>query len=270
MEIQTWIDKFNDELTLLGRSKKTKECYSSFLKRFLLYFKDRHHPKHISADDIKKYLVTIDSPIQFKQSLATLRFFYGVVVKQLEKLKRIHYRKYNSKLPDIIDKQELIKRITGIKDVRYKAIISLIYETGMRVSECATLKVTDFNKERREIKIRRGKGSKDRIVTYGEGLRQILKPYYERREESVWFFHGENPQNYISTSTIEKRCQKLINVHPHQLRHCFSVHYLEEGGSIYILSRLLGHNNIKTTERYLRLTVSMLSQIPNHLNQLAA
>jgi site-specific recombinase XerD len=225
-------------------------------------------PQHVAVDDIKKYLVELGktSLSQQKQSLAALKLFYTTVVKQKRKLSAIRFPKWESKLPDIIGREDLLRRIGSVKDVRYRAIFGLLYETGLRVSECASLKTSAFNRERKEIRVRDGKGGKDRIVTYGDGLRELLKPYFITRKESQWLFHGENTNNYISPSTIEKNCRELIDMHPHQLRHCFAVHYLEGGGDIYILSKLLGHNKIQTTERYLRLTVAMLSRVPNHLD----
>ncbi len=122
MQIQTWLDKFNVELTLLGRAEDTKSCYCSFLKKFLIQFNDKHHPTHIGAEEIKKYLSEIESAVQYKQMLSVLLFFYAKVVKQPEKLKDIPYRKYHSKLPEIIDKKILLQRIARVTDPRYKAM----------------------------------------------------------------------------------------------------------------------------------------------------
>lgn len=253
-----WKDSFNRELLLKGRKKKTIRNYNSFYDKFVLKFENEHHPKHISAKDIKDYLITIDSPSEFKQMLSVVKFFYKYVVKQPEKLDDIQYRKVNSKLPEILTKEEVLRRIGKVKDIRYKAIFMLIYKTGLRVTECASLKLLYFNKSRKIITIREGKGGKDRNVPYGESVRQALIPYFRIRKNSAWVFHGENPLNYISTSIIEKRCREFLDMHPHQLRHCFSVHYLEAGGDIYTLQRILGHSKVETTERYARMTDTLL------------
>lgn len=268
METQYLLDAFQMELKLLGRSPNTIECYAAFLRRFLLFFKNEESPKHINVEQIKRYLLVVgeDSPCRFKQSLATLRFFYTRIIKQPKKLDGLHYRKYHSKIPEIIDKSAFLPKLAAIKDIKYKTIFALIYSTGLRVHEACTLKISDFNKERKLITVHYGKGAKDRIVPYPESLAKILNQYYSRRNPLIWLFQGENRNNYISPATVQKKCREYFGTHPHALRHCFAVNFLEAGGSIYALKFLLGHNDIKTTETYLRLTKPMLDSVKSALD----
>jgi len=270
MEIQRWIDDFGTEIRLIGRRPNTINCYESFLRKFLVYFQNEKDPEHINIHQIKKYLLIIGDghPCQFKQTLATLRFFYGRIIKQPHKLDGLHYRKWNAKLPEIIDKSIFLPKLAAIKDIKFKTIFALIYSTGLRLTEACTLNILDFNKERKLITVHYGKGGKDRIVPYPESLARILNLYYQKRSPQNWLFQGENRNNYISPSTVEKKCQEYFQTHPHTLRHCFSVNFLENGGDIYVLMRLLGHNDIKTTERYLRLTNRMLTIVNNPLDEL--
>jgi integrase/recombinase XerD len=270
MEFQGWVDKFEMELTLLGKAKNTINCYSSFLKKFLVYYSNEPNPQHINTWQIKKYLLIVGDghPCQFKQTLATLRFFYGKIIKQPHKLDGIKYRKWNAKLPEIIDKSIFLPKLALIKDLKFKTIFSLIYSTGLRLHEACTLRISDFNKERKLITVRYGKGGKDRIVPYPESLARILNVYYLRYSPSDWLFQGENPNNYISPSTVEKKCQGYFQTHPHALRHFYAVNFLEEGGNIYVLKNILGHQDIKTTERYSRLTNRMLTIVKSALDDL--
>ena len=269
MEIQRWMDEFGIEIKLLGRSENTADCYGAFLKKFLTYFQNEKDPEHINIYQIKKYLLIVGdySPCQFKQSLATLRFFYGRIVKQQHKLDGIHYRKWNPRLPDIIDKSVFLPKLASITNTKYKAIFALIYSTGLRVNEACMLRISDFNKERRLITVHRGKGGKDRIVPYPESLKTILNAYYTKRNSTMWLFQGENRNNYISPTSVQKKCRKYFGTHPHALRHCFAVNFLENGGSIHVLKYLLGHNNIEATERYLRVTTPMLD-VKNALDEI--
>lgn len=271
MQIQRWKEKFEIEMRLKNMRPNSIDCYSSFLDKFLRHFNMAEDPQHISIAEIKFYLSELGkiSLTQQKQSRAALKLFYSSVVKQKKKFSSIPFPKIISKLPAIIDKYELLKRIRTVRDARSRAIFVLLYGTGLRVSEIAKLRVSNFNKERKEIIVRLGKGGKDRIVPYTDSIRQELIPYFAQRKNSQWFFHGENPQHYISPSTIEKQCRMYLGAHPHQLRHCFAVNFIESGGSIYVLKNILGHNNIKTTERYLRLTRSMLNT-PNPIDELRA
>jgi integrase/recombinase XerD len=271
MEIQSLLDKFKSELKLAGKSLKTIECYISFANKFLVYFDEKCNPKQINLDEVKAYQIEIgeDHPCQFKQSLATLKFFYGKVVGQPHKLDSIKYRKWNAKLPDIIDKSILIPKLEVIKDLKYQALFTLIYGTGIRLNEACSLKIEDFNKGRKVLIIREGKGGKDRVIPTPESMLIILRKYYVKyNRPTPWLFVGENPDNYISGSTVERKCRELLDAHPHQLRHSFAVAYLEAGGDIYVLSKILGHEDIHTTERYLRLTNKMLTMIKSPIDEM--
>jgi integrase/recombinase XerD len=258
MEIQTikdWLNRMSDEIRLKRYSGETLDCYLSFLKKFLIYFPKKADPSHINISEIKQFLLLFEKhPAQYKQLLATLRFFYTNVIHQPEKLKGIRYINWEPKLPTIIEKEVLIERIFAIKNERYRVFFALLYSTGLRVAEGCCLRIADFNKERRTIIVRMGKGGKDRIVPYPKVLGEMLNKYHAdyHTKESIWLFEGTNPQNYISKSTVQRLSQTYLQTNCHNLRHCYSVHMLEEGLSIYKLKEILGHKNIHTTEIYLR------------------
>jgi integrase/recombinase XerD len=269
VNFQSWKDKFVTEMELRRSAKGTIENYTTYVEKFLLHFNGYVDPQHVPTDEIKKFLVAIgkESSVGQKQATAALKKFYLLAVKFPRKMDSIPYPRIISALPTIIGKNELLDRISKVKDARYRAMFVLLYGTGLRVGELVKLKVTDFNKERKEITVRNGKGGKDRIVPYTDSIRDELKAYFYQRKESEWFFHGENPNNYVSKSTVEKNCRDLIDAHPHQLRHCFAVNFIESGGSIYVLKDILGHKDIRTTERYLRVTRAMYS-VPNAIDEL--
>ena len=155
--------------------------------------------------------------------------------------------------PEIIDKSVFLPKLATIKDIKFKTIFALIYSTGLRLHEACTLKISDFNKERKLITVHYGKGAKDRIVPYPETLARMLNSYYQKRNLQTWLFQGENRNNYISPSTIEKKCREYFQTHPHTLRHCFATHLLEKGVNLRLIQQFMGHVSLKTTAGYLHL-----------------
>lgn len=256
MIFETYKSTFIRRMELIPLNGKTIENYVLFVEKFFKEFSTVNHPKDVPSADIEKFLVALGdkSLTQQKQATAALKKFYSLVVGQPKKLSKIHFPKINSKLPGIVPENILWERINAITDPRYKAIFTLIGKTGIRLKECASLKVSDFTKESHRITVREGKGRKDRIIPYGDTVRRALIPYFITRKDSKWMFHGENPENYISPSTIEKKCRELLDMHPHQIRHSVAVHFLENGGDIYALQNIYGHSKVQTTERYARMT----------------
>ena len=146
--------------------------------------------------------------------------------------------------------------------MRQLLIVCLLYETGIRVRELVRLRPSDFDKHLGTIAIRNSKGKKTRVVNYGEQLRDTLNRYCKAR--------GSVPANTLLESykerdkpltlrgvqhivrQIVKRSGLKKRISPHTFRHSFAVHYLNSGGSIFHLQRLLGHKDITTTLHYLK------------------
>lgn len=130
--------------------------------------------------------------------------------------------------------------------------------SGPRVSEVATLKVSDIDSGRGVIWIRAGKGRKDRQTLLPPKLLELLRSYFRWKRPKEWLFPGGNPDQPISTKSIFLACRNAAEkagiskaVHPHSLRHAFATHLLEAGVDLRTIQMLLGHANLETTARYL-------------------
>jgi integrase/recombinase XerD len=175
--------------------------------------------------------------------------------------------------------QELKKLFGCCIDIRQKLIMTALFDTGMRVRELPRVRLSDFDKQHQSITIRISKGQRTRIVYYGNRLRLVLKQYCK--------YLGYLPQGFLIESYKDpnkaltlrgvqfivkqtvKRSGLKKRIHPHTLRPSFAVHYLNCGGSIFVLQRLLGHQNITTTLHYLKYTslsegkkMSVLDEMP--------
>jgi len=159
---------------------------------------------------------------------------------------------------------------------RDRAILELLYASGLRVSELTGLNLADV--DRKELMLRvRGKGSKERIVPYGAKAEQALQAYQPWREEilrhagsrgdlqAVFLNHFGTRLTPRSVARVVKKYARLANVnwdlHPHSLRHAFATHLLADGADLRAIQELLGHSSLSTTQRYTHATIRQLLDV---------
>jgi integrase/recombinase XerC len=159
---------------------------------------------------------------------------------------------------------------------RDRAILEMLYASGLRVSELTGLNIDDM--DRKELMLRvRGKGSKERIVPYGGKAEQALENYQPLREEILHKARGRGDRQAVflnhlgtrltqrSVARIVKKYARIANVnwdlHPHSLRHAFATHLLADGADLRAIQELLGHSSLSTTQRYTHATIRQLLEV---------
>lgn len=229
----------------------------------------------LREDDIMKYLNFLNSKKDkrstISRKISSLKSFY----KYLNKKKIINnnpvefilYPKKERKLPNYIEYNELESLLKSSLEGSYKLrstlIIELLYATGIRVSELVNIKVSDIDFNSNSIKVF-GKGSKERIVYFGEYASSAINNYIKSEEykkyNSVWLFPSTKG-THLTTRSIELTIDKIMKnveikskVSPHTLRHTFATHMLNSGCDIKVVQELLGHENLTTTEVYTHIT----------------
>jgi integrase/recombinase XerC len=173
------------------------------------------------------------------------------------------------KLPGAPDESRMLVR-------RDRAILELLYASGLRVSELTGLNLADM--DRKELMLRvRGKGSKERIIPYGGKAEHALQAYGPTRDEilrkagsrgdyqAVFLNHLGTRLTPRSVARIVKKYVRLINVnwdlHPHSLRHAFATHLLADGADLRAIQELLGHSSLSTTQRYTHASIRQLLEV---------
>ena len=138
--------------------------------------------------------------------------------------------------------------IEAIRSLKQRAMLMVTYSAGLRASETARLKITDIDSNRMLIRVEQGKGKKDRYTLLSQSHWKTLREYWKEYRPTHWLFPGENPENYISISTIQeafKRAKKKAGITKpascHTLRHSFATHLLEAGVDLHNIQLLLGH-----------------------------
>lgn len=275
--------KFLDYLkNNLGYSKMTIISYQKDLDDFFSFVKKYNiNYLNLCKDDIRSYLKLLDErklkSSSISRRISCLRTFYNYLEDQKmvdgNVFKLIRNPKLDRKLPNYLSYEELriIFDSIDISDsvgLRNKLLIEMLYATGCRVSEIANIKISDINFNNNSIKIF-GKGSKERIVYFGDYARYYLDIYLSKNinNNSKYLFVNEN-NDKMDITEIEKIIRDIVHnltikshVTPHTFRHTFATHLLNNGADIKTVQELLGHSSLNTTGIYTHVSNERLKEI---------
>jgi len=269
---------YTDLLDQKRYSESTKATYSNYFSDFVLYFKGRELSS-ISVDEINAYLLELIrkdkiSASQQNQRINAIKFYFEKVLGRDKMYFEIKRPKKEKRLPDVLSKDEVKRIILNTNNLKHKCLVVLIYSCGLRRSEAINLKIEDIDSSRMLIKIRGGKGYKDRYVQLAKSLLNILREYYLEYKPKVYIFEGQNNEQYSSTSisNVIKNAAKKAGikkrVFPHILRHSFATHHLEQGTDLRYIQEWLGHNSSKTTEIYTHISEKDFKKFNNPIDEL--
>lgn len=255
---------FEKRLRIKNYSKRTIEVYCHYTKQFLVDIGIRD-PYQLTTKELIFYLESYNytSISQQNQIINALKLFYKYMLNRSNiHLSKIERPKKEKHLPQVIDNKYLIEKISNIQNLKHKAILSLAYSVGLRVSEVINLKITNIDSQRMIIIIHQAKGRKDRIVPLSENLLLLLRDYYKTFHPVNYLFNGQLNERY-SPESCNQIVKKYLGeqYHFHLLRHSCATELLERGTDLRIIQKLLGHNSSKTTEIYTQVSTNMLSKI---------
>jgi integrase/recombinase XerD len=262
MEISNLLKTFERDLRVKQYAESTISNYVSQLGLFLNEYKTKDSPKHINADDIKNWLLKSKSINSQRHTHGAIKQFFILTVHQPRKMEFIPYAKKEKKLPKVIDKEQILTAISKIRNLKHKAIITLAFSTGMRVSEVCNLKIADIDSKRMLIMVRQAKGRKDRIVPLSEITLQTLRAYFKAFYPKEYLFNGQFSLHY-SHRSCNQIVKKYIGMehHFHELRHSNATALLESGTDLRIIQKLLGHSSSKTTEIYTHVSTAIITKV---------
>ena len=281
-----YIDDFLEYLLVV---KKHSDNTITNYRVDLLEFNEFMNEKllDINKDDVNNYLKYLyDNNISkssISRKLSSLRSFYNYLMKKeiidINYFGMIKNPKKSGSLPKFV-KDDEIKKMFDIPDtrtwigMRNLLIIRMLYATGLRVSELINIKLNDLNINDRTIKIL-GKGSKERIVVFGNHTKEALEDYLNRGRRQV-DFHGSpylflnKDGNRLSTRYVRKIIDDIIfkasvthHVSPHMLRHTFATGMLNNGADLVSVKDLLGHESLNTTSIYTHVSDERIKEIYN-------
>lgn len=264
------VEQLRTELKLRGFSPLTARNYGFFVEKFLLHAKKGPH--EVTQDDARAYLSDLfdtKSKNTIMLAAAALKFFFINIIKK--EFAEIKIPKKDKRLPDVLSKDEVKSLIDSADTLKSRLIISLLYSSGLRVSELVNLKVGDLNMQEKTGWVRKGKGSKDRLFTLSGGLVEDVKSYLNGRSYT-YVFSKDKP---LTTRNIQKiikgtkqRAGLSKKVTPHTLRHSFATHLLEYGTDIRLIQAMLGHASLSTTQVYTHVSSEQIRKVQNPLDAL--
>lgn len=272
--------KLKFDVELRGLSKSTLDEYLTKAKLFQDYF-DKPATE-LNVEDVRQflhYLSTVKklAPESVNSYNSGLRFLYGVTLNASLNPRQIPRHRKPHKLPDILTKEEIQTLFNACDNLRDKCILMTLYGAGLRLSEVASLKVSDIKSDKMQLFIRNAKGSKDRYAILSQANLEVLRAYWKAYRPKEWLFYSRNHTGtHITPRAVQNLFRKYINkakitknVTVHTLRHSFATHLLESGTSIYHIKQLLGHSNINTTCVYLHLVKIESLNVTSPLDQIA-
>lgn len=245
---------------------KQLKCEPLTIREFLAYLYAQNYTKSTTA-----------------RKLATLRSFFKFLIRRgqvsVNPLSTIRTPKQEKRLPKCLDLEQVQKLLdapddTGLLGARDKAMLEVLYSSGIRVSELVELEVSDLDLQEGILRVR-GKGRKDRLTPIGSQAIHALQRYFELRnadsrsqsQPSQRVFlnkHGES----LSTRSVRRKLDKYLveagldpGISPHTLRHSFATHLLNNGADLRSVQELLGHQSLSTTQIYTHLTTSRVKQV---------
>ena len=273
--------KFVEHLKLKAYSTSTIKTYrNEFLQ--LLQLLKKKPVNELTPDDLKRYMLYCFEKLKLTENtlhsrINAIKFYYEQVLGKEKFFWEIPRPKKPQQLPKFFNQDEITSIIKVVGNLKHRTMLVLAYSSGLRVSEVVSLKTKNIDSKRMCILIEQAKGKKDRVIVLSPVLLIMLREYWKKYKpfKDGFLFEGQNKKEPYSTRSLQlvlaaaKKKAGIIKAGSiHALRHSFATHLLDKGTDITMIMKLLGHNDIKTTLRYLHVTNRDMLRVMSPLDDL--
>jgi site-specific recombinase XerD len=266
-----------EDMTVRNLSPATQRSYVHAVAKFSRYF--GRSPERLGLEDVRAFQVHLVSTAiswpALNQTVCALRFFYGVTLGHAEIPERIPYAREPRKLPVVLSADEVVRFLEAVPGLKTRTALTTAYAAGLRASEAVGLRIDDIDSGRMVIRIRHGKGGKDRYVMLSAQLLGILRTYWRLARPRDWLFPSRDESRPIDVQVLYAACRSACaaaglgkRVTVHTLRHSFATHLLENGTDLRIIQVLLGHSNLSSTARYTQVSTGLIRRTASPLDRL--
>jgi len=271
--------RFTEDMQLRGLAPTTQRSYTHYVSAFAKFY--RTSPEHLDLEAIRQYELYLLhekklSPESINSFVSAVQFLYQVTLEMpwgkecFPRVRRAH------KLPVVLSPEEVEQFFRSVPSLKYRAALMTCYGAGLRISEAVGLRVDDIDSRRGLIRVREGKGRKDRYAMLSPRLLAVLRAYWRATRPRMFLFPSWRAGQHLSSGALQAACRDAAResglskrITPHTLRHSFATHLLENGTDTRVIQALLGHSRIDTTARYTQVGAQVVAGTPSPLDRLA-
>lgn len=268
-------------LVVRGYSPRTRKVYLGHLRRFLAWCRER---QDAVPDDptgrARAYIVDLVerggiSRSYHNQVVSALRFYYEGVLGEPELALQVPRPRRDRRLPSVLSQKEVARLLGQSRNPKHRALLMLLYSAGLRVGEVVRLRMEDLDVDRGLLRVRGGKGGKDRFTLLAQRAAEAVRIYLEAFPTEEWIFPGARSDRHLTTRSVQRVVKRAAEaagiekrVTAHTLRHSFATHLLEGGTNLRVIQELLGHHSARTTQIYTHVARSTLESVRSPLDNL--
>jgi site-specific recombinase XerD len=263
MKMKTLREQMDDAMILRGFAARTRESYLAAVRALAKYY--HRSPDLLATEEIETYHLhlIVERKLAYSSvnlSTSACRFLFDKVLKRPQARFDIPMAKVPKTLPRILSRDEVTGLLAATPNLRARTLLTLTYAAGLRVTEVCALQPADIESapDRMCIKVRGGKGGKDRYTMLSPKLLETLREYWQMYRPRIWLFPNPTGDGPIGITTAQRTyCAARDKAGLgrqggiHTLRHAFATHLLESGVDIHTIQRLMGHGHVSTTMRYM-------------------
>jgi site-specific recombinase XerD len=268
--------QLTDKLRARGYSQKTMKAYCGQVDRFHRYLLS---DEVLSGDMMQSYSLYLlnqhRSHSYVNQAVSAIKFFMKNVVGKSDAEFNYVRPKKEQKLPSVLSAVEVRRLLEAVRNPKHRAMLFLIYSSGLRVGEVVRLRPEDVDADRGTVLVRQGKGRKDRLTLLSDVAFGVLREYIRTEKLDGWLFPGQDRGRHLTERTVQKVFEQALAgsgvrkaASVHTLRHSFATHLLEGGTDLRYIQELLGHESSKTTQRYTHVSVKDVRRIQSPLDRI--
>ena len=267
-----------EDMKLRGLAPTTQRSYLHHVTEYARHF--QLSPERLDTEAIHQYLVHLLedrklSSEHVNQCVSALKFLYLHTLEMPWTDAYFPRARRPAKLPVVLSHEEVLLFFDHVTGMKNRAALMTCYGSGLRVSEAVALRLADIDSQRMLIRVRQGKGRKDRYAMLSERLLQVLRRYWIAFRPQHYLFPSWRENRHMCASSLQLACREAAarsglrkKITVHTLRHSFATHLLENGTDLRVIQVLLGHEQIDTTARYTRVSPQVVAATMSPLDRL--
>jgi len=252
--------KMIDAMLVRGFSERTHRSYLDAITQLAKYY--HRSPDKLSIDELQAYFLYLTkekklSAATCRLSLNAIRFLFTQVLNKERFTLSIATPKIPQRIPELLTSEEVAQILSASNNLKHYTLLMLCYGCGLRVSELVNLQIKDIQCQQHLLRVVQGKGAKDRLILMPDSLIMHLRDYWQVYRPHHWLFQSPNPEVHLSIQTAQRAfssAKRRATIHKvggiHSLRHAFATHQLAAGMPVHQLQKMMGHNRIQSTLRY--------------------